>query len=336
MIFEMKQYLLRYKNKTIDLRTIQDEFRRIEYQTLAAHIQTLLAEGVLEGMKELNSQTPQMPKKYRILHARLQGDFFEQLRREQVKRHPMISLDAYYKLGQSAFEADLPWIRKLDLYLENRTGSISGIPMPEASFHMVGDEKWLEEGGGEKIVKRLGLSLEQLGIVQIPEPLMVAVHRKAAQHTRHRHLIIENKTPFHALLQGFHRQNFYTTLTFGRGKTILSNIGQIYQQTGLDQQRESEFYYFGDLDYEGIGIWYALLQARQVKPALELYRVLLRKNAVPGKENHRVQAEAMQALLSCFAGDEADVIQTMLGTGKYLPQEAVTSLEWGLFWESEA
>ncbi|MCX7568706.1 DUF2220 family protein [Tumebacillus sp. DT12] len=336
MFSEIQQFLLAYKKKTIELRTIQEEFRMIEYRTLAAHVQTLMADGLLEGMKDLNSQEPQLPKKYRVSHTKLQGDFFEQLRSEQVRLHPMISLDAYYKLGRSAFHADLPWIHQIDLYLQHRTDSVSGIPIPEASFHMVGDEKWLEEGGGEKTIKRLGLSLEQLGIVQIPEPLMIAVHRQAAQHSRHRHLIIENKTPFHALLQGFHRQTFYTTMTFGRGKTILSNIGQIDQQTGLDQQCECEFYYFGDLDYEGIGIWYSLFQSRQVQPALELYRELLKKRAVPGKEHHRVQAEALQALSSQFGQDEAHVIQTMLGTGHYLPQEAVTSREWGIYWEREA
>lgn len=335
MIEAIKQFLLSYKKKTVELRQLQEEFQALEYQTLASCVQTLMDDGILIGGKERNQLLPPLPKKYKVVTVKFQGDYYERVRTLQLKRHPLISLDAYYKLGEEALQKDWPWIVKLEGYLSKRDveqDRARGIPLPEASYHMVGNEKWLEELGGEKLLKRLGLRLEQLGLHAVPEPLMVAVHPELYHAAKHQHLIIENKTPFHAALQNFHLQNRFSTLIFGRGKMISSSIQRFYQQTGLSPELQHDFYYFGDLDYEGLRIWHSLAKVWPVVPEVYMYRQLLDKPHGPGKEHHRPQLDVLESFCAPFTEEESRNIREMLTAGHYLPQEAVTSQEWECFW----
>ncbi|MCL0101390.1 DUF2220 domain-containing protein [Peptococcaceae bacterium] len=106
-------------------------------------------------------------------------------------------------------------------------------------------------------------------------------------------LIVENKDTFFSLKalfqEGINRWNgkSFSMLIYGEGRKILKSISffeEIEEYKGLS----TSFYYFGDLDAEGISIWYELTEQREVVPFVYFYCCLFERN----KKNIVCQKEA--------------------------------------------
>lgn len=186
-----------------------------------------------------------------------------------------------------------------------------------------------------RLLKRLGL-WEQLLIHPVSDPLMFAINPQALKSTaslRSLHLIVENKTTFQALLPVLPSSTF-STLIYGGGNKITGNMDMFplqYPVTG----REQVFYYFGDLDVEGIRIWYDTHKRQAMVPALPFYEACLAKPFVPGKSNQRRNEDAVQAFVHYFSTDQQALIARCLGSGNYYPQEILTTEELQVIWRSE-
>src|SRR5690606_27968218 len=90
---------------------------------------------------------------------------------------------------------------------------------------------------------------------------------------------------------------------------------------------EHHFYYFGDIDHEGIHIWH-LLNERTAKlfqspvyPAIPFYTACLDRSYAYGKETHRKDREALDAFLTHFMQQDQQRILAALSDGGYYPQE---------------
>jgi hypothetical protein len=86
--------------------------------------------------------------------------------------------------------------------------------------------------------------------------LMFAVNPQGITNAVHRHLIVENKTTYQALLHAL-ADVLFTTLIFGGGYRVTKSIELLPMQLPL-KGASHEFYYFGDIDKEGISIWHLL------------------------------------------------------------------------------
>ena len=138
----------------------------------------------------------------------------------------MISVD-YYLAHPDMYEKDRNWVLMLNQYLKKHTDALlTPESLNERSFEIWHREKFLDREQGKNI------------------------------------LILENKDPFFSmrnyLLNG-HTEIFGAeigTLIYGAGKGIIRS----FQDFDLCAEPylkhpENTIYYFGDLDYEGIGIY---------------------------------------------------------------------------------
>ncbi|MCD5406970.1 MAG: DUF2220 domain-containing protein [Desulfotomaculum sp.] len=336
-----------HQKKTIALSDLQANFTggEVDYGAFAAAVLELENDGVLVPVKApgRNQKSPSLANKYTLKHP--QGhqqtlhrqNFYQRLQRVSLQLHKLIQLDRYYKAGVLRWEQDLPWIKKLDSYLKSNCLPPAPATAPERSYHITGNEKWYDEQNGKEFLEMVGISDQQLAIVNRPEPFGWAVNSlllNSGQH-RHQHLIVENKAPFHALLPVLNEQKTFTTLIYGRGKAIVASLALFAQQSGFNSLPRHTFYYFGDLDYEGIAIWYALYARHQnlsIKPVLPFYEALLQKKYSLGKEYQQPNLVAVEMFAGNFTPDCRLLLLNMLQAGGYLPQEALATPELQQIW----
>ncbi|MCG5253888.1 Wadjet anti-phage system protein JetD domain-containing protein [Brevibacillus agri] len=288
-------------------------------------MQTLLDNQILIPVRSsgTNAKNPPLPMAYRIQKSVLSQPIKQAIKQAQLCFHPSIRLDVYFRLAESRWSKDLPYIQQVHDYLTQRGFPQSEATAPERSFHLVGDEKWIDEKGGRKLLEAIGV-WEQLKVTAMPDPLMFAVHLQQVGEKQgiYRHLIVENKTTYYAILPILSSLR-YATLIYGAGWKVVSGIDGLSEQLGVGRDARHQFEYFGDLDHEGLAIWHALSQKCGAVPAVELYRALLRQQASTGKGGQRVNGNAIEQFISFFSEEERTQVSALLKNKEYVPQEAI-------------
>ena len=320
-------YLETHSLRTISLVEIERLLPgRVEYGDFVCMVEKLMAEGVLVPIRShgTNQANPALPNGYRIKKEKLKADFFEEIRSHQFDLHPLIYIDSYFKETEALWRGEQEWLGKLQDYL-----TAYGLPQIEASiwersYEIVGDEKWISEGGGRSFLQRIKI-FDKLKIIDLVEPLMFALNPQRIKDTTCYHLIVENKTTFDALAEVLPETGFLT-LIYGAGKCFLNSITQLERQLNMPHVRHM-LYYFGDLDLEGINIWYVLDKRRQARLALPFYQALLRKNFHQGKENQRKDNKAYEKFCACFSAADQQAIENLFASQGYYPQEALSIQE---------
>ena len=162
---------------------------------------------------------------------------------------------------------------------------------------------------------------------------MFAINPLTTQETHHKHLIVENKTTYQGLLPALQESHF-TTLIYGSGKKIIKSMEQFSYQIPLSGTHE--FFYFGDLDHEGISICYSLSKKISVKPALPFYTHCFNKKYVYGKQYQRPNEEALNAFLPYLPESHQIHLKDLLNDGGYYPQEIIKTNELQQIWRDSS
>ena len=306
---------------------------QISYEDFALLINELVQRGILTAVKQqgYNQKTIPLANAYRIVHSKIPADYLQEIERLHFILDPLIKLEAYYSLSASEWSNDLPYILLLNDFLKKQGSPANEATAPERSYALVGDEKWIDEKGGKKLLERVGL-WAAMNITYLPDPLMLAVNQLARREETSLHLVVENKTAFHALLTYLPDTNFYG-LIYGAGWKITADIFMLDKQLGLKNHKPC-IYYFGDLDYEGISIWHTLNMRYPALPALPFYCALLSQPAARGKENQVCNEEALAHFLTYFPAPDQERIRDILSNGGYYPQEALSRTELGAIWRN--
>lgn len=325
IIIILKQAVSIQSTKTVKLR----ELERLvdgsaEYDSFFHAVRHLEIEGHLQPIKSQGINNLGLAYAYRINKQSMRKQLHEQIRSKQLNLHSLIDLSCYFAQAEEIWKQDQEFINKLHIYLTEK-----GVPdkkafSPERSYELVGDEKWIDEGGGRTFLDRIGV-YSFLQIVSAVEPLMFAVNPREMNSKEHLHLIVENKSVY-AGLSTCLAESPYTTLIYGSGKGFLSSIMNLEQQLNL-QGHEHRLYYFGDLDREGISIWDTLHQRRAAPLALMFYRALLMKEFTYGKQYQKQNKQAEDRFISNFLPNEQKKIRQILSEGGYYPQEALKTEE---------
>ncbi|MTV50370.1 hypothetical protein GJ688_15475 [Heliobacillus mobilis] len=378
------QTIKNHKLKTMELSLLQDTMPgNTDYRSFASIINKLIDDGILTPIKAkgTNRKTPPLPNKFTIGHGRVHEEHYQRLKRARLRFHSLIDLSSYYRLSPTVWEKDQDSLTKLDTYLQRQGLPQKAASLQERSYEIFDHEKWLESKEGTDFLARVGLSLERLSVVPVPDPCMFAIQSelyKDPQRLCHEHLIVENKTPYHVLMPLMNQQRVFTMLIYGQGKAIISTLQGFTTQAGfcsggfiqkqpqvdcytllprrilpevtLSESALSEnalshaapsckqdhiFHYYGDLDHEGISIWYSLQKRYPIRLAMPFYRALLQKEYAIGKENQRPNPEAFALFLTNFSTEEQAAIQSMMGQGGYLPQEALSAEETANIWRNQ-
>jgi hypothetical protein len=350
---QLNPYLQTHKKSTISLAELEALLagQACSYREFAEAVLGLETDGVLQSVRSQgrNGKEPPLAYQYRIQKSRLKQELHIELHQARLKLHPLIQLDRYYSLSPDAWQQDRSFIEQIDSYLQTNALPETAVPAPERSFELVHDEKWITEQHGQELLERVGL-WSKLQIIPVADPLMMAFNPRSLSNAVHHHLIVENKTTYQALLQALPDVPF-TTLIYGCGKKIIKSIELFPLQLPL-ADCEHRFTYFGDLDKEGINIWYGLqrkinkLFAAKQTPAAEgtlnaslslalpFYTACLQRQMAIGKETQRADEEAQQAFLEYFPIEQQIQIRTCLASGGYYPQEILRTQELCHIWRS--
>lgn len=122
----------------------------------------------------------------------------------------------------------------------------------------------------------------------------------------------------------------FGTLVYGAGKGILRSFQEfsICAEPYM-QAPENRIYYFGDLDYEGIGIYERLAeifekQEHNIQPFTQAYEKMLEKAAQTAglpvtkeKQNRRLSGR----FFACFSQQTVRRMKDVLEREQYIPQE---------------
>ncbi|WP_261852117.1 DUF2220 domain-containing protein [Clostridium folliculivorans] len=328
-------YLKTYKNKTIDLdKLIDNTPKGVEYEAFAEVIRKLMSDNILtaKNPENNNGKKYSLPNKFNINKYELRKGIIERVQEYSFNLSCELNLQAYYKMSEDKFEEDLPYINKVNEYIISNGLPKETATSQERSFHIIGDEKWIDKKSGKALLERIKV-YDKLKIHNGSDPLMIAVNHFAFEKMEHKHLIVENKATFIALLEALPETEF-CSLIFGSGWKITGNINMLEKQTGLKEN--NIIYYFGDIDNEGLAIYNSLGERATVKLATEFYRALLKKDYKEGKKNQEKKPSALKNFSKNFDLEEQKLILEKLETGYYWPQEGLNRTELQHIWRNSA
>lgn len=309
-----------YRKNTIDLIEIEKKIPgdcREEFKKVIWELEDL---GILIPKPKDGNRCKVRPiyYRYRINQDILKADYIKKIYDFQKKAASGIDLRYYLTQPESVWEKDVKFLKQIDSYLK-----LYGFPEEEAtaaerSYALTHNEKWIEDEGGYRLLERINI-WEKMKIRKYPDPLMIAINRENLGKSNHKHLIVENKSTYYLLIDLL-KETSFTSLIYGCGWKVVAGLKGVYRQLGIEDDK-STFYYFGDLDYEGIAIYINI--ANKVNLAMPFYESLLKKEASCGKWSQIKRDKELEAFSSNFRHKEAMLIRKQLQSGFYYPQEAI-------------
>ena len=324
--------------KRISLENLIHTQSNLSYREQYEYVCKLLQEGKIKPVKasRTNGKKPTLYREYWILEE--QKDYSAYIEELKYSLSTKISVD-YYLAHLEIYEKDRPWVIMLDEYFKNNSGRMQiAESLNERSFEIWNREKFLDREQGKKILKRCGIDIESLNIYRTTEPLSYYTHTRTVPQNL---LILENKDTFFSmrnyLLSG-HTEIFNIetgTLIYGAGKGILRSF-QDFDLCAEPYMKHpgNTILYFGDLDYEGIGIYENLAEKFKdrwkIIPFILAYKAMLRKaesvKILPEtkeNQNRNINSE----FFSYFDEQTVCQMKKILEEDRYIPQEILNTMD---------
>lgn len=296
-------------------------------------VHELIEGGVLEPLKTLKPNHRGLYLKYKKVIPSEKND--------NIKSEIIASISQpmdvrYYLANPKVYLDDKEYIRQLSLFFENNP-SPKWVTVNERSYEIFGDEKFLRgsvrtRSRGESILQRLGLTYEDLYCRLTLEPFFCFAKDGLSTKPHSKIYIIENKDTFWSFkgtaFQLDSNQEIDMVI-YGEGKKIISSF-QFVSEYGLDI--DDEYYYFGDLDPEGINIYVELdehYRDYNIIPYIEGYRQLMltakEKEIKKVPKDQVLNKDSLLEFIKYFSQEEGNEIRDILLNGGYIPQEAFSA-----------
>ncbi|MDO4272903.1 MAG: DUF2220 family protein [Eubacteriales bacterium] len=320
--------------KRISLEKLLNQHKYLSYQEQYELVLRQIQDSRIKPVKAsgTNGKSPSLYREYWVLEEAKDYTLLEQELKFSLL--PVLSVDFYLR-HLDIYEQDRHWVLMLNEYLRhNRHKLDSRESLNERSFEIWGREKFLTREQGRRILKRCGLDECFLNTYSTTEPLAYYSHTREVPQKL---LILENKDTFYSmrchLLEGNDTilGTGTGTLIYGAGKGIVRS----FQDFSLCvepymKEPENQIYYFGDLDYEGIGIYEKLADLFsaewEIRPFLPGYKAMLDK-AVPytimnlPKTKEQQNRNIRELFFSYFDRDTVQYMKDILEQDRYIPQE---------------
>lgn len=282
----------------------------------------------------LNGKKPALHQYYWVVEQ--QKNYEELLEEIKYGLSTAIATDYYYK-NPAVYEEERSWVLQLSRYLLESPTEPMTVSLNERSFQIWGREKFLQREQGKKILRHCSISLSQLKVYETSEPLSYYSSGRQIPQTI---LIIENKDTFFSMRRFLIENDDDSTrilnepvqtLVYGAGKGILRSIEDFrFCVEPYMNDKRNQYLYFGDLDYEGIGIYERLTelleQEHELVPFCAAYIKMLEK-AEALKQIDMPDTKAGQnrnisdRFFSYFTSKRKEQMQRILEAEKYIPQE---------------
>lgn len=334
--------LISYPRATISENDMQKLINETNYDVFCNLVVNLINDGILAPVKAagLNGRLPPLANKYHIIKP--QHDYTEHL--TSIRHlHPRLNISAYLKQPH-IFHKHQEIVEGLSRYLWY-SEKLLEVPMSrrERSFSIWSREKMIDknekEGLLREVLKFNLLDESFLNYYDTPEPFFEYIHSRPEHITV---LIIENKDSwftFRKLMQDTGMCNVadipVNVLLYGEGNKI-SKTGALEQYCkeilGGQHEQATRFLYFGDLDGEGIRLFFRAREANptiDLRPFSTLYRLMLklaRDLDLPQSLDKRgiiTPLDEFCTLLDLNQPNEEGQLKTILAEGRYIPQEII-------------
>ena len=341
---EQLEKVLKNAKNTISDEELQQIFQESDYNLFHSEVEKLVESGVLVPVKssKTNGRLPPLFNKYRIIKP--QEDNTGCL--ESVRRlNPVLNISGYLQRPE-LYRKHLEMVEGISRYLWFAQNLLV-IPMSrkERSFSVWGREKFLDEHMAlvREVLKFNRLEENFLNYYDTPEPFFEYLHERDEQLTTV--LVIENKDTwftFRKLMQNTGKNIIEGTvvnvLLYGEGNKITKRGAlEDYSTTmlggqggqGVQEGLSARFLYFGDLDWEGIRLFFRTRDANpslELKPFSSLYRLMLELAEtveLPKSLDQRGVIGPLPEFLALVGLPEEESLRALLTEGKYIPQEIV-------------
>lgn len=316
---------------------LQKITRERDYLLFHRGIEEMIESGLLSPVKASgsNGRIPSLFNKYRIIKPREDyGEYMESIRR----LNPHLNISTYLQRPE-LYKKHREIVERLSRYLWYEAPLLDE-PMSrkERSFSIWGREKLLDEQYAlvREVLRFNGLGEDFLNYYDTPEPFFEYVHSQIPAMSV---LVIENKDTwfsFRKLMQATGKNLIagiaVDLLLYGEGNKITKKSALEDYATGMLRSQEGQtirFMYFGDLDLEGIRLFFRTRDANpslSIQPFAPLYRLMLelaRGRAMPKSPDKRGMPAAVEDFAELLGGDQVQVISDLLAEGRYIPQEII-------------
>ena len=206
----------------------------------------------------------------------------------------------------------------------------------ERSFSSGAVEVWTAVSLGREVLKFNGLDEGFLNFYDTPEPFFEYVHSHSREMTA---LILENKDTwfsFRKLMQATGKSRIAGTevnlLLYGEGNKITKKAALTDYVQGMLRGQVGQtirFLYFGDLDREGIRLFFRTREANpglSIQPFAPLYQLMLKLaegREMPESQDKRDIPVDTEQFARLLGNEEADAIRRLWDHDRYIPQEII-------------
>ena len=338
--------------KRISLKELAGSSGKENYGELYEWILGQIKQGVLKPVKAsgMNGKKPALFLEYRILEKDERNDQDKGKLENELKYRlvPEITID-YYLEHLDRYREDRDKVLQLNCFLKEKKKNLeTKISWNERSFEIWQREKFLTKEQGLKILKRCGMTVDDLGVYQTAEPFS---YFAAVRDTPQNLLILENKDTFYSMRRKLLEKETTSviglsigTLIYGAGKGIwrafedFDSSAEPYMKASGNQ-----FFYFGDLDYEGILIYEKLAEdcrEKHIVPFCEAYLKMLKKAEHFGIDSLPATKEGQnrnigEIFFSFFTKEAKERMKDILEQNKYIPQEILNYTDYGYSFGTE-
>lgn len=320
--------------KRVKLDALAAKYRVQDYKELHAKVLELIDGNQIKPVKAsgINGKSPALYREYWIIEE--SQDLTKYLDELNFQIVPAISTD-YYKAHMDQYLQDRQWVLLLNDYLRNNKDQfMTQMSENERSFDIWHREKFLKQEQGKKILKRCGIDIQNLNFYRTTEPI---AYYSATKQTPQNMLVIENKDTFYSMRKFLLDGNDTIlgerigTLIYGAGKGIIAAFSDFdISAEPYMTVMGNTIYYFGDLDYEGIGMYENFVAAYgeryEIRLFVRAYEKMLSKAQIMDMDSLPTTKEGQNrnigsTFLSAFSQTQQTTIMEILGHDRYIPQE---------------
>lgn len=306
-----------------------------EHKNLVSLIKSLVEGNIIKPIltSKRTYKIPSIYTKYRIVKD--EEDFSEYLNELNYKIYYKLDI-GYYKNHIDSYKRDRGVILTFSEFMLNSANELdTKLSLNERSFQIFKNEKLLSTSECQGILGNLGVNINDLNIYRTPEPFFYYLNKDEESTGV---LIIENKDTWYTfrelLREGKSIMGIkYKALIYGEGRKILSSFRDIDIDEYMEfNTKDNTFYYFGDIDKEGLAIYVSLKKKfgeYSIEPFIKGYRYLINNYDLARKKDISKDITlSYKELYIQFSGLEEEEVNKMIDICKrnaILPQEILNN-----------
>ncbi len=318
-----------------------------DYQEEYDFLKKLIDTGKISPIKAsgTNGKKPAMYRGFWVFEE--EADYSEYIDELNYKLSACINPEFYLK-HPDVYDKEREYVIALSDYLSNRSDKLKiQLSENERSYDIWKKEKFLSgkayvQGSSTvsaaSLLRHCGISIEQLNVYHTTEPL---VYFSLDKHVPQNILILENLDPFYGMRKKLMSGDDeilgtkFSTLIYGGGKRVSAFFTgfEIFAEEYM-KHPENKVYYFGDLDYEGIGIYESFTEkfgeVINVIPLKAAYEILANGNKIEELPySSELQNKNIgEKFWSSFSQETVEKMKQILESGRYVPQEKLSIVDY--------